>query len=169
VSDKTNCDENKNLNSESEKFLPEDYTKKFLERIIEIMELEIDVVINVSDNNLNIELTGQDAKCLIGRHGLILDSLQYIIDISIHRHGADFNVIVDAENYRKKHQEALEHQALKNAQKVLRTRKKIELEPMTSYERLIMHKVLQKFPDIYSYSNGDGERRHVVIDIKSKI
>lgn len=75
-------------------------------------------------------------------------------------------VILDIENYREKRKKALEELAEKIAKTVIRQRKKIELEPMTAYERKIIHTKLQDNSKVRTYSIGEEPHRRIVIELK---
>ena len=104
---------------------------------------------------------------MIGKRGQTLDSLQYLVNLVINKGTAPYvNVILDAENYRRKRKETLESLAHNLVKKARATRKKVVLEPMTSYERRIIHAALQSERGIDTYSEGDDPYRYVVISPK---
>ena len=72
-------------------------------------------------------------------------------------------LILDIGNYREKREKSLEELAEKVSKTVLRNGKNITLEPMTAFERKIIHSKLQENPRIETYSIGEGDNRRVVI------
>ena len=145
----------------------QNYVEEFFQNVINIIGLKVDAITKLEDNSLNIELVGEDAKFFIGKHGCVLDSFQQILNFSLRKH-ANIKVYIDAENYRAKQKEMLERYAIRSARKVARSHIKFVFEPMSSYERLIVHKALQNFPNVITYSEGENQNRHVVIDLEDQ-
>ncbi len=117
------------------------------------------------DNTYMVELTGDDLGYLIGRRGDTLDALQHLSNYTINR-GIDGHVRinVDAEGYRVKREDSLRRYAQKKAQQVLKARRRTTLEPMTAYERHVIHASLQDTDRITTYSIGTEPNRRVVIE-----
>lgn len=111
-----------------------------------------------------VDLTGPDLGILIGHRGDTLDAIQHLTNYSINRSAAKrVRINVDAENYRRKREEALERLAHKVAGKVLRFRRDITLEPMNAYERHVIHAALQDFDGVTTFSTGAEPNRRIVI------
>ena len=72
-------------------------------------------------------------------------------------------VQLDAEHYREKREQSLQHLALKVAGKVTRYRRSVTLEPMNAYERHVIHTALQDVPEVTTYSTGSEPNRRVVV------
>ena len=102
---------------------------------------------------------------LIGRRGETLDAVQYITNLVVCR-GKDKKVIVDSENYRSKRIGTIIALANKTADKAVKYKKNQSLEPMSAYERRIIHTALAERDDISTYSVGTEPRRKVVISYK---
>ena len=101
---------------------------------------EIDIV----DQNIEINITGEDSGFLIGYRGEVLNSLQTIItSISNKNIDSRIKVILDIEGYRNKRKETLGNLAIKVSKTVSKTGKSITLEPMGAYERKVIHTKLQ--------------------------
>lgn len=118
------------------------------------------------DDEIHVEVTGasDDIGRLIGRHGQTLDALQYLIGIAVNRvRNERTRVVIDAEGYRERHRLALETKALDLAKMVKETGNEAVLEPQSARDRRIVHVVLAEDPEVQTYSEGDGEDRHVVI------
>ncbi len=142
--------------------------KKFLQVILIKMNMKADVLIKEVNNDLHINITGENIGSIIGYRGEALDSLQYLVSLVANKNneGSYKKVFLDAENYRAKRQETLKLLANKTANKVKRYKKTIRLEPMNSYERRIIHGALQNSNDVKTYSEGEEPFRRVVIDIR---
>ena len=105
---------------------------------------------------------------LIGHHGETLDAIQYLSNLAVNRqneaNGEDSpKITVDIEGYRARREDTLRAVAKRTADKVVRFRRNIALEPMTPYERRIVHACLQDFKGVTTSSTGTDEDRRVVI------
>ena len=143
--------------------------KKFLEDIFDAMKLEVTVDAKLNgDNEMNIDLSGENMGIIIGKRGDTLDSLQYLTSLVVNQQTDDYvKVSIDTENYRQKRTEALEVLAERLAQRVKKSGKKYTLEPMTPYERRIIHAQLQDDEELTTYSIGEEPYRKVVIALKN--
>ena len=164
---------------------PENAALKLLNTIISDMglnakaeikgwEIEIPDGKSIPEKTFFIEITGEGLGSLIGRHGDVLDSLQYLANIAAGRHvksGEDkkeyIKISLDIENYREKREQTLKALARRMADKARRYNRNITLEPMLAYERKIIHAELQKYDDVYTYSVGSDSDRKVVIALGS--
>lgn len=127
----------------------------------------INFTINIEENTAFVELEGETSKMLIGYRGETLNSLQTVISSIANKNLENkAKVIVNIADYREKRKKVLEDVAVKVAKTVIRTGKKITLEPMSAYERKIIHSKLQDHPQINTYSIGEEPYRKVVISKK---
>ena len=119
-----------------------------------------------------IKLHGEEAGTLIGRHGETLDALQYLSNLSLNNKLGEDNdcpkVTVDIEGYRARREETLRNLAKRTADKVKKYRRNIALDPMTPYERRIIHSALQNDSMVMTASVGSDENRKVVIHYVGK-
>ena len=116
------------------------------------------------DGNYHVELVGENLGMLIGRRGDTLDAIQHLTNYCINRDAEErCRVNVDAENYRGKREESLQHLAQKMAAKAVRYRKNFTLEPMNAYERHVIHAALQDTPNVSTYSTGTEPNRRLVV------
>ena len=119
-----------------------------------------------SEEGLDVTLTSSGASTIIGRKGETLQALQYLTNIIENkgRTGENYTrITLDIENYREKRVQALQHMAKTAAAKVQKNSKNYILDPMSSYERRIIHSYLQTIPGIASYSIGEDPNRKIVI------
>ncbi len=113
---------------------------------------------------INVNINGDNLNYLIGYRGETMNSLQVILKaISSHCSKEKISVIVDIENYRQKRVKSLEELAEKVSKTVMKTKKSITLEPMTPYERKIIHSKLQNNKNVKTYSIGTEPHRKIVI------
>ena len=142
---------------------------EYLKEILYYMGLE-SVSAEISeetDEACDIKITGEDIGCIVGKHGETLDSLQYIVGLVANskKSGSSFcKIRIEAGNYREKRKEILEELGKRIAKKALQTGRKINLEPMKAYERKIIHTAIDGMNEgVCSWSEGEGEHRHIVV------
>ncbi len=145
--------------------------KKFLRDILRILNLNVDFLIdyNVNENVMKVDFFGTNVGFIIGHRGDMLDSLQYLCYIVANKERTDngvIRVIMDAEGYREKREATLKGLAERMARKAVSIHKNVILEPMTPYERKIIHEALQDDPLVETYSVGEDPHRKVVISLK---
>lgn len=149
---------------------------EYLKRITEDMEINADIEVSGklnSEGGKIIKIEGEEAGMLIGHHGETLDALQYLSNLAVNRqnevNGEDSpKITVDIEGYRARREDTLRALAKRTADKVLRYRRNIALEPMTPYERRIVHACLQDMRGVTTSSTGSDEDRRVVIYYDAK-
>ena len=142
--------------------------KKFLESILDNMNIKAEIEINENKDVFNVNISGDDMGAIIGYRGETLDAIQYLLSLVVNKN-YDLSykrVVLDTENYRKKREETLKRVADKTAYKVINSRRAYKLEPMNPYERRIIHAALQGNNQICTYSEGEDPYRRIVVDIK---
>jgi spoIIIJ-associated protein len=118
----------------------------------------------VSQDQIVLAVSGEEAGSLIGRRGQTLDALQYIARLMLTKKlETQASLIIDIENYRLRRYEDLRTLAINVGEQVKSKKTSIRLEPMTAYERRIVHMALANDPDIATESIGEGESRKVVV------
>ncbi len=140
--------------------------KKFLREVLDSMEIKAEIRVRCVNDNLYINLSGPKMGIIIGRRGQTLDSLQYLVSLVVNKNKGKegyLKVILDTEDYRRKREETLNRLANRLAEKVIKTGKRVELEPMNPYERRIIHSALQNYSEIMTYSEGEEPYRKVII------
>ena len=125
------------------------------------------------DGTRRINISGADASALIGHHGDTLDALQYLANLAsaqknVNGERIKSRVTIDIEGYRAKREEALRALARRMAQKALRNRRSVMLEPMTAYERRIIHSEIQGIEGVSTNSIGSDNNRKIVIFLTDK-
>ncbi len=144
-----------------------DKAKKFLYELFEKMKVTAEIELSEIDDAVTLNIKGNDIGILIGRRGETLDSIQYLSSLVINKDNDDYKrVVVDVENYRMKREETLVNLANRLADRVVKYRKNITLEPMNPYERRVIHSTLQNNNSVRTYSVGDEPNRKVVITMK---
>ena len=142
----------------------------FLDGLLRHMNSEATIKVYLDEEGrYKVILEGDKMGALIGRRGETLDAIQQLTNYSVNR-GSDkrVRVHVDAENYRLKREQSLEHLAEKVAQKVLKYRRNVTLEPMNAYERHVIHTALQDVEGVTTYSMGTEPNRRVIVALEKK-
>lgn len=147
-----------------------DKGKKLLEDILALLELDgmVDVDLNDAEDTVRYEISGPDLGLLIGRRGQTLNSLQFLLAVVLTRgmEGRRIKCVVDVEGYRARREKSLQTLAEDMARTAIQERRSISLEPMSAYERRVIHMTLQGHPRVVTASHGDEPRRKVVISPK---
>ena len=147
----------------------EETARTYLEKMLAILDIEAVVYeenVDESTTCLRIDCKASDAKLLIGRKGQTLEAMQFLLRQMCR--GATVEqqpFMIDVLNYRSRRREQIVDQAKEGAVAVLNGEtEEYELQPMSAFERRIVHKYLQEhFPELSSDSRGQGEDRHIVI------
>ena len=138
----------------------ENFLKDFLSKISE----NIKYAIKQENGVIYVNITGEDSTRLIGYRGEALNSLQTLLTTIASKNSEEsVKVILDIGNYKDARKKTLEELARKVEKTVKKTGKSVTLEPMTAYERKILHTELQNSEFVKTYSVGEGDRRRVVI------
>ncbi|MBO5789703.1 MAG: Jag N-terminal domain-containing protein [Clostridia bacterium] len=141
----------------------------FVKQLIENIGIEANVeLFSCDDGTRRINITGEPASMLIGHHGDTLDALQYLANLASAQKNAEgvkdkSRVTVNIEGYRAKREETLRTLARSKAAQALRTHRNVMLEPMSPYERRIIHSEIQSIEGVTTNSIGNDTNRKVVI------
>jgi spoIIIJ-associated protein len=148
-------------------------TKNKLESIInKFFEItnekdSINYVIEKQNNQILLHIIGDNVSHLIGYKGRTIEHLQSLINSILQKEDEEYaKVFVEVNDYKKQKEEKLRKLANKMASNVIKFRKPIKLEPMSAYERLIIHQELANRSDVTTESYGEEPRRRVVIKKK---
>jgi len=139
--------------------------RKFLTGLLEQMECPAEIRVYLPEKGrYKVILEGKNLGALIGRRGETLDAIQQLTSYSVNRSGSGrVRVQLDAENYREKREQSLQHLARKVANKVTKYHRSVTLEPMNAYERHVIHTALQEIPGVTTYSTGMEPNRRVIV------
>lgn len=159
----------KNVLEEKEEDSSEDpieVAKAYLTSIATQMDIQdLKIKITREGKYVLFQLESEKAALLIGKRGQTLNSLQQLTQLVLNKSAKQFLLVkIDVENYRERRQVALEQLADRMADKAIRLNKRMEFEPMQSYERKIIHNQLANRLDIETYSEGTEPNRYLVIE-----
>ena len=152
----------------------EDMSFEFIKTLIKDIGLSAEAAIyDVEDGSRRIVIFGEDASTLIGHHGDTLDALQYLANLACVRKNINgerdkSRVTIDIEGYRAKREETLRALARRMSQKALRNKRSVMLEPMSPYERRIIHSEVQNIEGVSTKSIGSDNNRKIVIYLTDK-
>jgi spoIIIJ-associated protein len=114
-----------------------------------------------------VGISEQDKSLLIGRRGETLAALQFMVNLLLGaRTDLWARVVIDVDGYRLRRKEALTSLAARMAERVLAQRQPFPLEPMSAYDRRIVHMALAEHPQVMTESTGEGDQRRVVIMLR---
>lgn len=140
----------------------------FLQKIFAELELDVKIENYTEDEHVILELIGDDLGLLIGRRGQTIDSLQVLTNLAANKHlkSNKVRIVLDAENYRMRREKTLQDLAKKLENTVYRQGKAITLEPMTPWERKVIHSYLHESELVTTESVGEDPYRRVVVTKK---
>jgi spoIIIJ-associated protein len=116
-----------------------------------------------TDEAITATLSGGELGVVIGKHGKTIDAVQYLVNAIRAREGEAKAVIIDAQNYRRRREQALQETAERAARDAVSTGQPVALDPMTSVERKIVHLLLKDRDDVETSSDGREPFRHIVV------
>ena len=132
--------------------------------------MHLEVIMKIEDDEeygCLIELSGKGLGVLIGRRGQALDALQYLLNLAVNRKSEErVHFTLDVEDYRRRREQALIKLAKSVADRAIKTRRDVKLEPMNRHERKIIHTVLQENDRVETHSAGEDPYRYVIVTPK---
>ncbi len=152
----------------------EDMSFEFVKTLVRDIGLNAEVELySCEDGTRRIVIAGEDASTLIGHHGDTLDALQYLANLASARKNINgerdkSRVTIDIAGYRAKREETLRALARRMAGKALRNKRSVMLEPMSAYERRIIHSEVQSIEGVSTNSIGSDNNRKIVIYLNDK-
>ena len=136
----------------------------FIDGLMEILKISAVGEIVKEEEEIVIEIKATNSAKVIGKHGDVLDAVQCLAGAVANTGKDDYKkVVVDCENYRQQREETLIKLAERLANKAVEKGRKINLEPMTPYERRIIHSALSSNDSVKTVSEGKEPARHIAI------
>ncbi len=155
-----------------EPFVEDGRADLVLDFVIDVLAaMGLDCTVDLLENDdedppeeIRLEIEGRDAGRVIGKKGQTLAALQFVANRVVNRPGKTRrHVIIDAEGYRARREDALTEMAQRLGKQAVDEGKIITFEPMTPQDRRVVHLALAKFPGVVTKSDGEGEARRVQI------
>ena len=148
----------------------EDQLSEVLDNLLGMLLLEGSYEIEEAEDGFSVSIETKDAGRLIGARGESLEGLQLIVNQIMSRKTGEEGfkrVLLDVSGWRKQKEEELKAMAQQLGKQVLETGKEMELEPMSAWQRRVVHMVIQEMNGLMSESMGEGRERHIVIKLKT--
>jgi spoIIIJ-associated protein len=144
---------------------PAEEANVIVQELLDRMGLSVlATVADESDEQIIVDMAGTDVGIVIGHHGETLSAMQLLASVMLHRRAeTNARLLLDAEGYRDRRANALTEQAKRHAASVKATGREALFEGLRPHERRIVHMALQDDPDVYTYSEGEGDDRVLVI------
>ena len=145
-----------------------EYIKDTVTKIVTDMGFDVKIETKVRDGILNLTLHSDNNNLLIGRDGKNMNALSTIVKQIIQNElGIYYKFNLDVGEYKLKQQRNLERMAKRVAREVAKSKVEVKLDPMNSYERRIIHNILNDDRYVYTESVGEEPNRCVVIKIRN--
>lgn len=147
-----------------------DIAADYLEELLDIVDLDGDIEIEIRSErtfiSIQAEEGSEDLQSLVGKKGEVLDALQELTRLAVlTATGERTRLVLDINGYRAERNEELREAAQDAIQRVQDTGEPVHLEPMSAFERKIVHDFIAE-AGLASESEGEGKRRHVVASSK---
>ncbi len=147
-----------------------DIAADYLEGLLDIVDYEGDIEMGVRNNRPTVQIVADDdtdIKHLIGRNGEVVDALQQLTRLAVQQKtGERSHLIVDVDGYLKRKRQRLHDIALDAIDEVRETGEPVDLKPMNSFERKIVHDVVRE-EGMKSRSHGEEPHRYVTVYLKA--
>jgi spoIIIJ-associated protein len=144
---------------------PEEAVRELLDTVANALGLEAEIEVKLEDETVFGTLHGEDMGLFIGRRGQTIEAVQHLAQrvVAGDQEGPRLRVVIDAEGYRARREEALQRQADEAAEEALRFERSVALDAMAASERKIVHNYLAERGDVTTHSEGDEPDRHLVV------
>lgn len=139
------------------------HCSKFLTGLVKLVDEKATVECTAEENQLSFTITGENLGKLIGFHGDNLKALQLLLSGLKQRNEGAVRIFLDINGYKSSKNQTLIDLANKTATQAINIERNIHLDPMSAYDRRIIHTALQGRDDVTTESTGEGEKRHVVV------
>ena len=144
------------------------FIKETVLKIVTDMGFDVQIETKVRDDILNLTIHSDNNNLLIGRDGKNMNALSVVVKQIIQNElGQFYKFNLDVGEYKLKQQKNLERMAKRVAREVAKSKIEVKLDPMNSYERRIIHNVLNDDKYVYTESTGEEPNRCVVIKIRN--
>ncbi len=146
-----------------------DLLKETIAKLISLLDAEAEHITVTTGHRTVVAVTSPDSKKLIGPHGEHLKALNTIARRLVETKSGEeaANFIIDVNNYYEDKMEAVRANARMLAQRARLFKHDVEMDPMSAYERLVIHELFAEDPEIKTESQGEGKFRHIVLRYKS--
>ncbi len=150
------------------KKLDENLVAQSVKNLIEKLGVSATAEISKIDETYFIDIKSEDSSLLIGKHGINLDSLQFVLAVRLKSltRDEDFELFLDIDGWRKQKEEKLTSMATSIAERVAQSGKAEHLYNLKPSERRVIHTALTSHPKVTTVSEGEGEERYLIIKLR---
>jgi spoIIIJ-associated protein len=141
-----------------------DIAADYLEALLDIADLDGDIDIDVEGNRAAVSIVGADLGQLVGPGGVTLEALQELTRLAVHREtGVRSRLMLDVGGHRARRREELTALGTRTAERVVAERVSVRLDPMTPFERKVVHDAVSSVDGVVSESEGEEPDRRIVV------
>ncbi|MBV9293685.1 MAG: protein jag [Frankiales bacterium] len=141
-----------------------DIAADYLEGLLDIADLDGDIDIDVEGNRAAVSIVGADLSALVGPDGATLEALQELTRLAVHREtGIRSRLMLDIGGHRARRREELSALGRATAQQVVDSGSPVRLDPMTPFERKVVHDAVSAVDGVVSESEGEEPQRRIVV------
>lgn len=141
-----------------------DDVRNLVTTILDAMDFDASVEVYDAGGFIAVDVSSEDTALFIGQKGETIDAFQYLVNVSAFKERDFFKrIVLDAEGYRQRRVEAIQGMAHRTARKAVRERRTVEMPPMNSSERRVVHLYLSENPNVTTESEGTGDGRRVMV------
>ena len=140
------------------------YINEFIKNLSNLLNIDIECEILLNEESYNVTLVSDNNAILIGKEGKTLSAIQTILRQAIKQEASiNLKINVDVGNYKLKKMKNIEYEVKKIALEVQKSKLDVSLDPMNSYERRLVHNLINEYSNLTTESIGEGKDRHVII------
>lgn len=155
---------NRDGNDEADELEPLELLEELLEEVVDGLGLEAEIEVEEAGGLLTGRVEGEDVGLFIGRHGQTIDAVQHLAQRIVFPEGpSSVRVVIDASGYRDRRADALRGEADDAADEAISSGKPVDLDPLSPFERRIVHEYLRERGDVETHSEGNEPERYLVI------
>ena len=142
--------------------------RDLISAILKAMDFDASVEVYDAGGFIAADVAPSDTALFIGQKGETIDALQYLVNVAAFKDREFFKrIVLDAEGYRQRRVEAIQGMAHRTARRAVRERRTVEMPPMNSSERRVVHLYLSENPNVSTESEGSGDGRRVMVSPSS--
>jgi spoIIIJ-associated protein len=139
-----------------------DEVRDLVQKVLTAMDFQAGIDVYDAGGFIAADVTPDNTALFIGQKGETIDALQYLVNVAVYKERPFVKrIVLDAEGYRQRRVEALQGMAHRTARRAVREHQPVELPPMSSSERRVVHLFLRDNPGVTTQSEGSGDNRRV--------
>ncbi len=141
-----------------------DYLKKLIKSLLKDMGFDVEIEITVNNDTPTYRLYSTNDALLIGKDGKNLKALTTVVNAILTKEiNSNYRFLIDVSDYKEKNDRRIERLAKKLAREVRETKVEVKMDSMNSYQRRLVHNILNNNKYVYTESVGEEPNRCVVI------